>query len=82
MDRVEFETRSTSHATSRCSVARPRTRGRGDPSTRAPARVSELIGKKFEEHIVEALITAYEQGLVRPNMKVVSVIKTSPANIT
>ena len=45
------------------------------------ARMRSFIGKKFEEHIVEALITAYEQGLVRPNMKVVSVIKTSPANI-
>ena len=45
------------------------------------ARMRSFIGKKFEEHIVEALITAYEQGLVRPNMKVVSVIKTSPAQI-
>ena len=45
------------------------------------ARMRSFIGKKFEEHIVEALITAYEQGLVRPNMKVVSVIKTSPAEI-
>ena len=45
------------------------------------ARMRSFIGKKFEEHIVEALITAYEQGLVRPDMKVVSVIKVSPAQI-
>jgi hypothetical protein len=38
-----------------------------------------FIGKKFEKKIVEALITAYEEGLVRPNMKVKSVIKTSPS---
>ncbi len=42
------------------------------------ARMRSFIGKKFDERIVEALITAYEEGLVRPNMKVKSVIKTSP----
>lgn len=42
------------------------------------ARMRSFIGKKFEKNIVEALITAYEEGLVRPNMKVKSVIKTSP----
>ncbi len=42
------------------------------------ARMRSFIGKKFEKKIVEALITAYEEGLVRPNMKVKSVIKTSP----
>jgi len=43
------------------------------------ARMRSFIGKKFDKRIVEALITAYEEGLVRPNMKVKSVIKTSPA---
>jgi HD-GYP domain-containing protein (c-di-GMP phosphodiesterase class II) len=43
------------------------------------ARMRSFIGKKFEKKIVEALITAYEEGLVRPNMKVKSVIKTSPS---
>jgi len=43
------------------------------------ARMRSFIGKKFEKHLVEALITAYEEGLVRPNMKVASVIKASPA---
>ena len=43
------------------------------------ARMRSFIGKKFEKRIVEALITAYEEGLVRPNMKVKSVIKTSPS---
>ena len=42
------------------------------------ARMRSFIGKKFDKRIVEALITAYEEGLVRPNMKVKSVIKTSP----
>jgi len=42
------------------------------------ARMRSFIGKKFEKPIVEALITAYEEGLVRPNMKVQSVIKPPP----
>jgi HD-GYP domain-containing protein (c-di-GMP phosphodiesterase class II) len=39
------------------------------------ARMRSFIGKKFEKHIVEALITAYEEGLIRPDMKVESVLK-------
>jgi HD-GYP domain-containing protein (c-di-GMP phosphodiesterase class II) len=42
------------------------------------ARMRSFIGKKFEKHLVEALITAYEEGLIRPNMKVESVLKTQP----
>jgi len=42
-------------------------------------RMRSFIGKKFEKHFVEALITAYEEGLVRPNMKVESVLKTAPS---
>lgn len=42
------------------------------------ARMRSFIGKKFEKHLVEALITAYEEGLIRPNMKVDSVLKTPP----
>jgi hypothetical protein len=42
-------------------------------------RMRSFIGKKFEKHFVEALITAYEEGLIRPNMKVDSVLKTAPA---
>ncbi|HEY7818462.1 MAG TPA: HD domain-containing phosphohydrolase, partial [Vicinamibacteria bacterium] len=38
-------------------------------------RMRSFIGKKFEKHLVEALITAYEEGLIRPNMKVESVLK-------
>jgi HD-GYP domain-containing protein (c-di-GMP phosphodiesterase class II) len=38
-------------------------------------RMRSFIGKKFEKHYVEALITAYEEGLIRPNMKVESVLK-------
>jgi hypothetical protein len=41
------------------------------------ARMRSFIGKKFEKHIVEALITAYEEGLIRPNMKVESLLKTA-----
>lgn len=42
-------------------------------------RMRSFIGKKFEKHLVEALITAYEEGLIRPNMKVQSVLKSSEA---
>ncbi len=42
-------------------------------------RMRSFIGKKFEKHLVEALITAYEEGLIRPNMKVQSVLKPSEA---
>jgi len=42
-------------------------------------RMRSFIGKKFEKHYVEALITAYEEGLIRPNMKVDSVLKTAPS---
>jgi HD-GYP domain-containing protein (c-di-GMP phosphodiesterase class II) len=42
-------------------------------------RMRSFIGKKFEKHLVEALITAYEEGLIRPNMKVDSVLKTAPS---
>jgi hypothetical protein len=38
-------------------------------------RMRSFIGKKFEKHLVEALITAYEEGLIRPNMKVDSLLK-------
>jgi HD-GYP domain-containing protein (c-di-GMP phosphodiesterase class II) len=38
-------------------------------------RMRSFIGKKFEKNFVEALITAYEEGLIRPNMKVDSVLK-------
>jgi HD-GYP domain-containing protein (c-di-GMP phosphodiesterase class II) len=41
-------------------------------------RMRSFIGKKFEKQFVEALITAYEEGLIRPNMKVDSVLKTAP----
>ncbi|MGH9321987.1 MAG: HD domain-containing phosphohydrolase [Vicinamibacteria bacterium] len=41
-------------------------------------RMRSFIGKKFEKHLVEALITAYEEGLIRPNMKVDSVLKAAP----
>lgn len=34
------------------------------------ARMRSFIGKKFEAHFVEALITAYEEGLIRPNIHV------------
>jgi HD superfamily phosphohydrolase YqeK len=42
------------------------------------ARMRSFIGKKFEKHIVEALITGYEEGLIRPDMKVESVLKPVP----
>ncbi len=42
-------------------------------------RMRSFIGKKFERHLVEALITAYEEGLIRPNMKVESVLKAAPS---
>jgi hypothetical protein len=42
-------------------------------------RMRSFIGKKFEKHLVEALITAYEEGLIRPNMKVESVLKPAAA---
>jgi HD-GYP domain-containing protein (c-di-GMP phosphodiesterase class II) len=38
-------------------------------------RMRSFIGKKFEKRFVEALITGYEEGLIRPNMKVDSVLK-------
>lgn len=41
------------------------------------ARMRSFIGKKFEKHIVEALITGYEEGLIRPNMKVETVLGTT-----
>jgi HD-GYP domain-containing protein (c-di-GMP phosphodiesterase class II) len=41
-------------------------------------RMRSFIGKKFERQFVEALITAYEEGLIRPNMKVDSFLKTPP----
>jgi HD-GYP domain-containing protein (c-di-GMP phosphodiesterase class II) len=45
-------------------------------------RMRSFIGKKFEAHIVEALITAYEEGLVRPNMQVDGVLTVAPAAVT
>jgi hypothetical protein len=42
-------------------------------------RMRSFIGKKFEKHLVEALITGYEEGLIRPNMKVESVLKGAPS---
>lgn len=33
-------------------------------------RIRSFIGKKFDRDIVEALIKAYEEGLIRPNMPV------------
>jgi HD-GYP domain-containing protein (c-di-GMP phosphodiesterase class II) len=41
-------------------------------------RMRSFIGKKFEKQFVEALITGYEEGLIRPNMKVESVLKAQP----
>ncbi len=46
------------------------------------ARMRSFIGKKFDKEIVEALITAYEEGSIRPNMKVKSVIAGEEARPT
>jgi HD-GYP domain-containing protein (c-di-GMP phosphodiesterase class II) len=31
-------------------------------------RMRSFVGKKFDREVVEALIKAYEEGLIRPNM--------------
>ena len=42
-------------------------------------RMQSFIEKQCEKHLVEALITAYEESLIRPKMKAQSVLKPSDA---
>jgi HD-GYP domain-containing protein (c-di-GMP phosphodiesterase class II) len=42
-------------------------------------RMRSFIGKKFDEEIVEALIVAYEEGLIRPNLPLRQVSESNPA---
>jgi putative nucleotidyltransferase with HDIG domain len=42
-------------------------------------RMRSFVGKKFDEEIVEALITAYEEGRIRPNMASQSPPKAKPS---
>jgi putative nucleotidyltransferase with HDIG domain len=42
-------------------------------------RMRSFIGKKFDEEIVQALIAAYEEGLIRPNLPLRQVSESSPA---
>jgi putative nucleotidyltransferase with HDIG domain len=42
-------------------------------------RMRSFIGKKFDEEIVEALIAAYEEGLIRPNLPLRPVSVSAPS---